>query len=144
MEREYKELHTEFYDYAGETVNDIPDGKGHMDYTADDYFISYDGEFREGKEHGHGHQVTIDGTVDCMFVDGSPKGKGIYAFPNGDRYEGMIDGVPEGEGVLVYSGGDTFAGTFKDGYPNGEGTMTYADGTVQKGIFLERECVEEH
>ena len=44
MERITKELHTEFYDYYGETVDDLPDGKGHMDYLGDDYFYTYDGD----------------------------------------------------------------------------------------------------
>lgn len=143
MEREYKTLETEFYRYTGETLNDIPDGKGRMEYLGDDYFFSYEGEFKEGKENGHGHQVTLDGTIDCSFVNGDPKGNGIYVFANGDRYIGPIDGVPEGIGRIEYDNGDVFEGMFKGGFANGEGTMTYLDGTVQKGIFSEHECIEE-
>ena len=143
MERIEKELHTEFYDYYGETLNDLPDGKGHMDYLGDDYFFTYDGEFKQGKEHGHGRQVCLDGTFDCDFVEGQAKGYGKVYWPEGDVYEGEIDVMPEGLGKLTYVNGDVYEGEFKNGFPDGKGTMTYYDGSVVKGVFLERNCLEE-
>ncbi|MBR0385520.1 MAG: hypothetical protein IJI05_03130 [Erysipelotrichaceae bacterium] len=143
MAKEIKTLETEFYRYTGETTDDLPDGKGHMDYLGDDFFISYDGEFSQGVENGHGRQVTIDGTVECEFVKGHPKGEGTYIFPDGSIYRGQIDEVPEGQGRIEYDNGDVFEGTFKGGYPDGEGTMTYSDGSAVTGIFSDRECIEE-
>ena len=143
MERITKELHTEFYNYYGETLNDLPDGKGHMEYLNDDYFFSYDGEFRQGVEHGFGKQVSLDGTYECPFVEGKAIGTGTVIWPNGDIYKGEINIVPEGMGSLTYTDGSIYEGQFKNGYPDGHGTMTYPDGTVISGTFLEKECLEE-
>ena len=144
MEKEFIIIDTEFYHYEGETVNNLPDGKGHMDYLNDDFFICYDGYFEEGIENGHGKQVTIDGTVECEFINGHPKGIGTFLFPEGDFYEGEIDEVPEGKGKITYADGSVYEGEFHNGFPEGEGTITNSDGSIIHGIFdsagLVREC----
>ena len=143
LNRVYKTLKTEFYEYEGETLNDLPDGKGHMKYLNDDYFYSYDGQFKQGKEHGKGKQVCLDGTFECDFVEGKALGYGTIVNPDGDVYKGQIDTVAEGMGTLYYTDGSIYEGEFKNGFPHGSGTLTYPDGETIKGIFLEKECIEE-
>ena len=87
-ERIKKELHTQYYDYYGETLNNLPDGMGHMEYLGDDYFFSYDGYFSKGIEHGKGSQVCLDGTFVCEFVNGKRHGQGTCYYKDGTEFTG--------------------------------------------------------
>ena len=134
----------EFFEYIGETVNGMPDGFGKIRYIGDDYFLGYEGYFKEGKENGKGRQVTVDGVCECEFVDGTPRGIGKFIYRGGDVYEGPIDGLPEGEGIVTLSDGRTFRGLFRGGYPEGEGILTDLDGTETRCEFPEDRMPAEY
>ncbi|XP_033642213.1 MORN repeat-containing protein 1-like isoform X2 [Asterias rubens] len=99
--------------YIGETKNQLRDGYGIYKYP--NRFFRYEGDWKEGKKHGHGKLVMADGSY----------------------YEGeFIHGEIEGHGYRKWSSGVTYSGQFSDGEMNGHGVMTYSDGTVYEGEFL--------
>ncbi|XP_038077831.1 MORN repeat-containing protein 1-like isoform X2 [Patiria miniata] len=99
--------------YIGETKQQLRDGYGIYKYS--NSFFRYEGDWKEGKKHGHGKLVMADGSY----------------------YEGeFIHGEIEGHGFRKWSSGVTYSGQFLDGEMNGHGVMTYADNSVYEGEFL--------
>jgi hypothetical protein len=67
----------------------------------------YEGEFLDGRQHGHG----------------------TYRLPNGYEYTGAwVEGRIEGEGRATFPNGAVYEGHFVDGRPQGKGKIAYADG----------------
>jgi len=64
------------------------------------------------------------------------KGRGIYAYPNGSKYDGnFLEGKANGSGEWHYTNGDRYVGTFKANYSDGKGVIYHADGTSTKGTW---------
>ena len=110
----------------------------------------FTGEFGSvpGKRHGEGlSKVYKDGsfylTYFGEFKDGKPHGQGTETFANGDKYVGEYkDGKPNGQGTETFADGDKYVGEWKDGKRHGQGTYTGTDGTVEKGIWENGKLVE--
>lgn len=70
-------------------------------------------------------------------IEGKCKnGKGVYAFSDGSRYEGMFrNGRIEGEGTLKYADKSMYTGSFIGGVPHGQGYVKYSDGATSEGHF---------
>ena len=126
----------------------------------------YEGEFRDGKRHGHGTSTTADGSrYEGEFRDGKLHGHGTYTGPYGDRYEGewrdnaLYNGVKtaptgaraEGEfrDGLLYNGtytlptGARAEGEFRDGLLyNGTYTFNHPDGTIRRLQYRNGEFVD--
>ena len=67
-------------------------------------------------------------------------GEGVYAYPDGSRYEGFFrSGKPELGGTFNYPNGDKYVGAFKEGYPHGHGSLYHADGSISSGDWKEGE-----
>ena len=67
----------------------------------------YEGEFKDGRQHG----------------------QGTFRRPDGFQYTGeWVEGRIEGAGVATYPNGSVYEGAFLDGAPHGFGKITYADG----------------
>ena len=77
-------------------------------FTYDDG-STYEGEFKDGKVHGHGTYVWPDGTTYTGdFVDGLPEGTGTITWPDGTSYMGkFVDGRLEGAGTIAWPDGST-------------------------------------
>ena len=74
----------------------------------------YVGEFKNGKQHGHG----------------------TYTYLYGDEYVGEFsNGKRHGKGTMTYSSGMKYIGAWKDGREHGQGTKTYSDGDEVNGIW---------
>jgi hypothetical protein len=64
-------------------------------------------------------------------------GKGVFQFPNGDKYEGDFESSHlKGYGTYTDSRGNIYIGYFKDDKFNGVGKFTRTDGTKYIGEFL--------
>lgn len=87
---------------------------GEGEYRDENGKVTYKGEWRDGKRHGHG----------------------IKYYADGGRYEGEFRrGLRHGWGILYYpEGGDIlrYEGNFKGGVPRGRGTYYRADGSVRE------------
>jgi hypothetical protein len=69
---------------------------------------------------------------------GKKKGKGIFTWPQGDKYEGEFEnGKRHGEGSMYFEDGTWYVGHWERGKMNGYGTL-YAQG----GQKLEGEWVD--
>jgi hypothetical protein len=76
----------------------------------------YEGEFKDGREHG----------------------QGSTRHANGDRYEGQfVNGIPDGIGVCHYRSGDRYEGSYKAGQRSGKGTYYSLNGDRFVGEYLE-------
>lgn len=111
-----------------------------LDKSNTDNLISYEGEWKDDKYHGHGllkfqHGAQYDGS----FVDGLFEGSAEYKFENGDVYVGMFhNDTAHGRGKFNSLDGDCYVGDFSNGVFHGNGKydmnndMTY-DGEWQNG-----------
>ena len=107
-------------------------------FTYDDG-STYEGEFKDGKVHGHGTYVWPDGTTYTGdFVDGLPEGTGTTTWPDGGTYTGdFVNGRLEGTGTHTLTSGTTYTGDFVNGRLEGTGTITWPDGTSYMGKFVD-------
>lgn len=63
-------------------------------------------------------------------------GKGIYAFPNGDKYDGHFkDNQPHGWGIATSTDGLLHEGDFVESARTGRGRVKYPDGGNFEGTF---------
>jgi len=133
--------------YTGQFKNELPDGKGTMDYGEGE---KYTGNFIKGKENGFGvltHKNGLQEEVEYsngnivrkqtvivlggnIKVEGCTQGDcingfGIVDFTSGNHYEGnFVNGTRQGKGRFVFAEGNVFEGEFADNLPV-QGTYTY-------------------
>ena len=102
-------------------------------------FGRYEGQVRNGKEHGRGVFTWTDGErYEGEFVDGKKTGRGIKTWPNGDRYEGQwLKGLWHGRGTLTWADGTRYEGDWRKGKRTGRGTYTWANGDRYRGDFVD-------
>lgn len=98
--------------YAGPCVNGLAEGVGHAVGAA----AEYRGEFQAGRKHG----------------------RGVKAWPNGDRYEGeFANDMKHGQGKYVWGRGpwqgESYEGAFVDDRRQGFGVYRWATGDVYRG-----------
>ena len=98
----------------------------------------YDGEFRDGKRHGHGVWTSANGhRYDGEYRDGKRHGHGVYTWPHGAaRYQGEYrDGKRHGRGVFTRNDGIRYEGEYRDDKFHGRGILTWPDGRRYEGEF---------
>ena len=90
----------------------------------------YEGEFKNGKEHGQGSDTYSNGKKFIgEYKEGKRSGKGILTHPDGNRYVGEFkNDAFDGQGIYTYSDGTKYVGEFKNGKEHGQGTQTYSKG----------------
>lgn len=75
--------------------------------------------------------------------------RGVYIFPNGDKYNGDYVQLPEGallrrgKGEHTTADGMKYAGEWKDDKMHGKGKITYSSGAVYEGEF-DNNCCHGH
>ncbi|XP_051844732.1 MORN repeat-containing protein 1 isoform X3 [Antechinus flavipes] len=124
--------------YQGSMRGMVRDGYGH--YLYQNAFFRYEGEWKDGKKHGHGKLLFKDGSYyDGEFVDGEIFGMGQrYWSSTGNTYTGQfVLGELHGHGVMIYKEGGKYEGEFYQGMREGPGTLTDKNGQVYQGTFHE-------
>jgi hypothetical protein len=104
-----------------------------------EYYYSYDGEWKSGRMDGSGVYLFRDGkTYEGRFVEGKPHGEGTAYYPGGQKYEGSWDqGRYGGRGESTTCGGSKYVGDFGFGRRHGHGTLTYPSGLTYIGEFMD-------
>lgn len=128
--------------YQGEWAHRMPEGKGTR------YFAN--GQKRTGNWK-RGLAVGADGSFESLssqekYIANTVRmqtgclkgncvlGRGIYAYPDGSRYEGAFrSGKPDGQGIFYYPNGDRYEGQLLRGLRHGQGRMFHENGTVTNG-----------
>ncbi|KAM9034691.1 MORN repeat-containing protein 1 [Sarcophilus harrisii] len=124
--------------YQGSMRRMVRDGYGH--YLYPNTFFRYEGEWKDGKKHGHGKLLFKDGSYyDGEFVDGEIIGMGQrYWSSSGNIYSGQfVLGELHGHGVMIYKEGGKYEGEFYQGMREGHGSLTDKNGQVYQGAFHE-------
>jgi hypothetical protein len=130
---------TEYDEYYGEVLNNIPHGLGVKFYS--DGSI-YKGDFKNGLPHTHegGSLMRPNGFVyEGGWLNGKKHGYGSIRYPQIERravYEGQFaNGFEHGQGILKYSDDSIHKGRFRFGVRDGPGSFTDVAGNVVKGNF---------
>jgi hypothetical protein len=99
----------------------------------------YEGEFKEGKPHGHGKVTSTDGRAfEGEYQDGKPHGHGKTTSTDGRAFEGEYrNGKPHGHGKTTSPDGKIFEGEYQDGKAHGCGKMILPDGRIIEGEYKE-------
>jgi hypothetical protein len=105
----------------------------------------YKGEFENGKKHGQGTLIFLNGdSYEGEFENGKKHGQGTLIFLNGDSYEGQFsNGLEHGKGVFKFANGDMHVGKYSNGEANGKGIYTFTNGDIHSGLFCAGEYLHE-
>ncbi|XP_063799146.1 MORN repeat-containing protein 1 isoform X2 [Pseudophryne corroboree] len=148
------------HQYVGDVKKQLRHGYGLYVYA--NPFFRYEGEWKDGKKHGHGKLLFRDGsyyegefmhgeitgnglrywatsgnTYSGEFLDGELHGHGVMQYKDGGRYEGaFVFGIREGHGLLVDKDGQTYSGAFHNNKRYGEGQMTFQNGDHYEGNWV--------
>ncbi|XP_074074791.1 MORN repeat-containing protein 1 isoform X2 [Macrotis lagotis] len=124
--------------YRGSVRRMVRDGFGQ--YLYQNTFFRYEGEWKDGKKHGHGKLLFKDGSYyEGEFVDGEIIGKGQrYWSSSGNTYSGeFFLGELQGHGIMMYKDGGKYEGEFSHGAREGHGTLIDKNGQFYQGSFHE-------
>ncbi len=133
--------HFEFPDgriYEGQLSNNEISGLGRMYGTSTASIGTYEGEFLNGKYHGHGmldlkHKETYEGN----FKDGVYHGHGVLRTNNFTFIGDFVHNSKNGYGVLDDAiTGDKYMGMFVDNKKCGFGILITMDGSYFEGTFV--------
>uniref|UniRef100_A0A8D2AFA8 MORN repeat containing 1 n=1 Tax=Sciurus vulgaris TaxID=55149 RepID=A0A8D2AFA8_SCIVU len=140
-----------------------PPRNGYGVYVYPNSFFRYEGEWKEGKKHGHGKLLFKDGsyyegefsdgeitgfgcrywawsgnTYSGHFVLGEPQGHGVMKYKAGGHYEGELSrGLRAGQGFLVDRDGQEYRGSFHDNKRHGRGQMLFKNGDKYEGDWVQ-------
>lgn len=92
----------------------------------------YEGDYIEGKKHGHGKFNWADGsTYVGDFNKNNIHGKGCYDWSDGRKYNGdWKNNKMEGNGVFTWSDGRKYEGEYKDDKKHGYGVFEWPDSNI--------------
>ena len=126
-----------------DTINKCPEGTGVMLFDNGD---TYEGEWSQGKKHGHGIMTYYNRDVyDGDWANDMKHGHGRYTWYNGGSYDGDYEnGKRNGMGTYknwtgsiynneIWTG--EYYGEHKDNVFDGYGKFTITNGDVFEGIF---------
>jgi hypothetical protein len=122
--------------YIGDVHKQLRDGYGV--YTYENKFFQYEGEWVNGKKHGHGKFSMADGSYyEGQFVGGEIDGHGFKYFASSQNvYSGeFAGGELHGQGVMTYADGSTYEGEWQHNKRVGYGIFMSSDGSVYQGSY---------
>jgi len=107
--------------------------------------VTWSGSCIKGKASGNGTLVwsfslngkRIESRYDGRLRDGDMSGEAVYAWGNGNRYEGhFFEGLMEDdEATYSWANGNQYKGAFSKGEENGRGVHVWANGNRYEGEF---------
>ncbi len=114
--------------YVGETnEKGEPHGRGSMHYAKDGWVENYEGEWRNGKQHGHGKLSGTKFRLEGEWRNGQTNGFGIKTDFSGEKFSGEFRDGTEYQGSMVFPDGETYDGEWRNGRPCGRGVIVYDD-----------------
>jgi len=114
--------------YSGETdEKGEPHGRGSMHYAKGGWLESYEGEWRNGKRHGHGKLRDTEFRLEGEWRDGKIHGFGIKTYFTGEKFSGEFRDGTEYKGEMVFVDGEIYDGEWSNGRPGGRGVIVYED-----------------
>jgi hypothetical protein len=122
--------------YYGESLNEIPEGYGILEYK--DYMII--SKFSNGVPVDQGEIVGYkdlgDFIVSGMIENGKLNGRAEIQFSNGDKYFGEVkNNAIHGKGTYKYCDGSEYEGQFQSDLKHGNGVYKFQDGTLYHGMW---------
>lgn len=120
--------------YEGEYLDGKKHGHGKVMWSNGD---SYEGQFENDVIHGHGRYKWKDGRMyDGGWANNERMGSGKFDWPNGVSYEGeYINNKRYGEGTYRFQDGREYNGQWHDGKQQGSGCYKSFLGDVRRGNF---------
>ncbi|XP_033754165.1 MORN repeat-containing protein 1-like isoform X6 [Pecten maximus] len=122
--------------YIGEKKNEMRNGLGV--YTYENKYFRYEGQWRNGKKHGHGKLQMQDGSYyEGTFSDGEINGHGFrYFSTSGCKYTGQFHkGELHGTGKMIYTDGSIYDGQWYRNRKHGYGVMRSSESEVYEGAY---------
>ncbi|XP_045155159.1 MORN repeat-containing protein 1 [Echinops telfairi] len=122
-----------------------PPRDGHGVYVHTNSFFQYEGDWKGGRQHGHGKLLFKDGSYyEGDFVDGEitgegrrhwvSSGHGLLVDQDGQVYEGSFHNHRKhGHGHMLFRNGDTYEGDWVLDQRQGHGVLSCADGSTYEG-----------
>lgn len=122
--------------YTGNLIDNTFNGEGVYKYAATG--DSYEGEWKNGLQHGYGQYKSSKFEYIGDWEEGWMNGAGHIDFPNKDFYEGnFVENKFYGTGHYFFSNGNSYEGEFINSKLNGLGIFRFANGNVYEGEFQE-------
>ncbi len=126
--------------WSGKCSQGMAEGKGVMQWVLagkPSKTKKYDGEMHEGRFHGRGILIFVNGDVyDGDFQEGERNGKGKMVWFNRNSYDGeWKNGVMDGRGTYKWLGGNVYTGEWSKGKQNGRGKFTFLNGNSYEGEY---------
>ena len=122
--------------YTGDMHRNVRHGTGV--YKFPNRFFCYEGEYVNGKKHGHGTFTMGDGSVYVgNFVNNEIEGHGKRTWPDGSNYVGEFSfGEMHGEGEYTNGpDGWSYIGHWSQNQRQGPGILYHANGDRYEGLF---------
>lgn len=116
-----------------------PDSSGTLRLEEGDV---YDGDWKDGKQHGHGVFVTLDGDIyNGGWNEGAYHGYGVFVWSAGKVYRGdYVNGQRHGHAVMTWPYGANYQGEYANDKRNGQGIYVFADGRCYTGEYRDERC----
>ena len=124
--------------YEGEVRDGKEHGQGVLTWNNG---TRYDGGWRNGRHHGQGTKTWTDGRrYDGDWRDGELDGSGTYTWADGGHYQGGFRaGKLHGRGIRTWANGDRYEGNWRNGKHHGRGIKTWTDGRRYDGDWRDGE-----
>ena len=100
---------------------------------------TYQGTWKDGKEHGYGVGKGDGCTYEGGWKNGLPHGEGTLIDDEGSVFEGdFVDGIPT-EGIIEFDDGSMYGGALNDQGVDGTGFIIGVDGERMNGTWVNNE-----
>ena len=105
------------------------------------YTVTWTGQCKNGKADGVGslqwfYNKRPEGRYDGDYAQGKMHGHGTYAMDDGSRYIGEYQhNLRNGRGAYLWADGTRYEGDYQNNQMNGKGTIYWTDGSFYTGEF---------